>query len=485
VVNISSKIISGLKWGYISTVLVGVSQLGYTAIMSRMLDAEEYGIMSLALLIILFGRYFSQFGLTQALIQKEKLDNENIESGFSISVLLGLFVYIFFLVLARPISVFFTAARLETVLPILALAFIFNSLSIVSFGLIRRRLAYNKLAIVEVISLFLSYFLIGVPLAYSGFGVWSLVYANVSLAFFQMVLAYSFVRHSLKISMRFKKQGELLQYGGKISIISIFEYFNSNLPVIAIGRLISTIDVGYFNRGNVLGSMIFQNFNQSISRTLFPVFSRIESDLKSITSLFLNSINRVFYVLFPLSIGLAYSSKSLINVVLGDQWTVVSFIFPPIVLSLLINYLNHYFGVLFDSRAILMPKIVSNLILIITFVTGIFLISSNLSLTIIIYVYTIAQLFRFIWSLKVSHFKVGIKIGSILKHLIPGFINGLILWICLFLKDQIPFIRWTEFLDLIINITVGIFVLVLSLFIPLNREFRKEIRIHILPGRDK
>src|SRR6266404_3595628 len=88
--NLTSKALRALNWGYLSTITNAVMQIGFTAVLARLLNPDAYGLIAMAGLILRFGSYFANMGIGSALIQKDELTTEEIRAGFTSSVLLGL-----------------------------------------------------------------------------------------------------------------------------------------------------------------------------------------------------------------------------------------------------------------------------------------------------------------------------------------------------------------------------------------------------------
>ncbi len=115
-------------------------------------------------------------------------------------------------------------------------------------------------------------------MAILGFGVWSLVFAALSQAFFSAVIAYVFVRHSLIFTFNIKHYRPLFSFGSKVTIISIFEFLGVNLDTLLIGRFLGASLLGIYNRAFTIVNLPLQNLNTSITKVLFPSFSKIQRD---------------------------------------------------------------------------------------------------------------------------------------------------------------------------------------------------------------
>src|SRR3989337_3318800 len=127
--SLSSKTFHGLKWSYISTITNAVLQIGFTAVMARLLEPRAFGLVAMAGVVLRFGSYFAQMGVAQALIQKKDVSNEDIRAAFTSALFLGVLFFGLFWI-AAPLAVYvFNNEEVIPVLRLMALSFVLTGLS--------------------------------------------------------------------------------------------------------------------------------------------------------------------------------------------------------------------------------------------------------------------------------------------------------------------------------------------------------------------
>src|SRR3989304_3879237 len=236
--SLTSKTFHGLKWSYISTITNAVLQIGFTAVM-----------------VLRFGSYFAQMGVAQALIQKKDISNEDIRAAFTSTLILGLLFFALAWAIA-PLAIYiFDNSEVIPVIRVMAFSFVLTGLSTTALSLLRRNLEFRSLAIIEISSYALGYGGVGVGLAHSGFGVWSLVVAALSQSALSAILSYLFSRHDVSFMFFWKYYKELYSFGSRVSIISFFEFIGSNLDTLAIGHFLGANLLGIYNRALLLVSV--------------------------------------------------------------------------------------------------------------------------------------------------------------------------------------------------------------------------------------
>ena len=183
--NLTYKTVHGIKWNYFSTLITSVLQIGYTAVMARLLEPAAFGLVAMAGLVLRFGSYFAQMGIERALIQKKEVNEEDIRASFTISLSLGI---IFFMLtwFLSPLALYvFNNEKVIIIVKVMALSFFITALSTTSSGLLKRDLNFRSIAVIEVTSYILGYLCIGITMAFLGYGVWSLVFAALKPGIFQ------------------------------------------------------------------------------------------------------------------------------------------------------------------------------------------------------------------------------------------------------------------------------------------------------------
>ncbi|SFF45274.1 lipopolysaccharide biosynthesis protein [Thermoflexibacter ruber] len=337
--SIRSKVISSLFWTTGATLINVFSQIAYTSIMGRLLDPSAYGLMAMGDIVLRFVSYFSGMGLSQALVQKANMTTEDIRAAFTSSIMLGLFLYSLFWILS-PFSIYiFPVEELVPVIRTMALSFVISSLFLTANALLRKELKFNITAKITVISGLIASFGIGLPLAYLGYGVWSLVVSSLAQSMISGVWAYLIVRHDIRLSFIWKNYKPLLGFGLKISINSFLIFLSYNLNTVLIGNLLGSKALGYYNRASYMAQLPIQYFTQSISQVLFPAMSKLQHDTEKLRKAYLTSSGYLAFAIIPTCVGMSIAGEPLILVFLGTRWEPSVPIFQVLAFAPIFNFL--------------------------------------------------------------------------------------------------------------------------------------------------
>jgi lipopolysaccharide exporter len=393
--NLTSKTLHGLKWSYISIITRSILQIGFTAIMARLLDPVAFGLIAMAGVILQFGSYFAKMGVGPALIQKKEIYDEDIRAAFTSGVLMGILFFVLVWVLAPLAIHIFDNERVIRIIRVMALSFIITGLNTTALNLLRRHLEFRSLAFTEILSYVLGYGLVGIILAYNGFGVWSLVAGALSQSALLAILSYHFSRHTISFIYRWKYYKPLYSFGVRISVISFFEFLGSHLDTLAIGHFIGAISLGIYNRAFILVNLPAQYLTTSFSRVLFPSFSRVQKEIERLKKAYLSTIMVFSAILFPTCVGIAIVSQEIVLLVLGEKWIAAIPVLQILAIATSFNLISHFGGVICDATATLNIKLLMQMIYVII-LSSLFFMMKDFGIREFAMALAIAEFIRFI-----------------------------------------------------------------------------------------
>jgi len=320
--SLTAQAASGLRWSSVGYGALLVANLAYTMTISRLVDPVAFGLMALAQLVVLFAQFFVRMGLTSAVVQKPELTRDDIRAASAAGLGVGVVCFGIVWFLAPLFGTLFRAPDLPPVLRVLGLTFLFEGLSMVGVGLLRREHRFRELSVITVATYVAGYLVVGVGLALLGAGVWSLVVAALVSSSSQMVWQYALLRHPLRPVLRREPYREVCGYGMRLTGSHLLDYVGSNLDTYTVGRYADTAVVGQYSRGYYLAFQPLRWYlTQALTNVLFPHLSRIQHDESRLHRAYLSVLALGSIVVFPLCAGMAVAAHELVLVVLGRQWS--------------------------------------------------------------------------------------------------------------------------------------------------------------------
>lgn len=356
--NLTRHTVSGVKWSYFASIAGGVLQIATTAVMARLLTPTAFGLVALAGVALRFVDHFAKAGITQALIQKARLSSADIRAGVTLSVGLGLAFGVIAFAAAPFVGTIVQDPDVVPVLRWLSLTLLLNGVNSPATALLRRNLRFKQLALIEIGSYVIGYMLIGLGMALSGAGVYALVGAIISQMTVRAAASYAVTRHPLLPTRRADSYRSVFSFGGRVSIVGFFEFLQSNLDTVALGRWEGSTRLGLYNRAKMIGELPSIHLAFGLQRVLFPSFSAIQMDQARLRTAFLSTVGIASAIIIPLNVGMAVAARELVLVLLGPQWIDAVEVLPWLLLAASVTLLGMFAGTVAEAQAALNQKLI-------------------------------------------------------------------------------------------------------------------------------
>jgi lipopolysaccharide exporter len=327
--SLTAQAASGLRWSSVGCSALMVANLLYIVTSSRLLDPDEFGLMALAQLVVLFALFFPRMGLASALVQKPALSRDDIRAASTAGIAIGIVCFGLNWVLAPLVGEMFRASDLPPVQRLLGVIFLFEGLVNVGTGLLRRQLRFRELTQILVGTYAFGYLVVTIGLALLGAGVWSLVVGALVSSVSQMVWQYALLRHPIRPVLRREPYREVCGYGMRLTGAHMLDYVGGNLDTFTVGRYAGTAVVGQYSRGYYLAFQPLRFYlTQALTTVLFPHLSQIQHDATRLRRAFVSVLALGGILVFPLCAGMAVAARELVLLLLGPQWSLAATVVP-------------------------------------------------------------------------------------------------------------------------------------------------------------
>lgn len=289
-------------------------------LLAAWLRPEAFGILSAAMLWLTFMAVFSELGFSAALIQTKQLEFGAASSTFFLNITLGLILCIIGVTCAKPLAYLVGTVDAQPIIAILSLSFIFDSISLTQIALAQRELRFRDLAIRDIIAALVGG-IIGIALAYLGYGVWSLVAQTLLTSIIEAILIWQLSAWRPHLhEFSFKCVRNLWSYSSKIFAFNLFKYAVQNADKFLISLLLGSVVLGSYTFAYRLVIFPVSSLIGAIGSYLFPKFSRHQDDLERLRFNYLFIIQVTNALIIPAMIMVALLAPILIPLVFGDQW---------------------------------------------------------------------------------------------------------------------------------------------------------------------
>jgi O-antigen/teichoic acid export membrane protein len=319
--SLADRATRATQWRLASALTSAVARLGIGVILARLLPPADFGIVTLAMIVIGLAQPLGDLGIASAVVQRRDLTNGHIRAAFTFSVMTGIGIAAVLVLVAPLAAVALRDARVTPVLRVLSLGFAVQGFSVVAAGLLRRRLDFRTLFFIDTASYLLGYGVAAVGLALAGRGVWSLVWGSLLQGVLSSVSQATAARHSMRPTLASHELRELLHYGVGASANSLVNYLALNSDNFIVGRLLGATSLGLYGRAYNLMNLPFTYTASVMSGVLFPAFAQIQGDLERVRRGYLTMTKLTALIAGPSMCTLGIAAPYLVPTMYGARWT--------------------------------------------------------------------------------------------------------------------------------------------------------------------
>ena len=308
-----------LFWRFAERCGAQAVSLVVSIILARLLAPEAYGTIALAMVFINILQVFVDSGMGTALIQKKDADDLDFSSVFYFNIAACLVLYAGLFLAAPSIAQFYGDPALTALVRALSLTVVVSGVRNIQQSYVSRHLLFKRFFF-STIGSTLASAVVGIAMAYAGFGVWALVGQSLSNVVTGTIILWATVPWRPRRMFSWQRLKGLLSFGWKLLVSSLLDTGYNNLRSLIIGKLYSSADLAYYNQGDKLPNLVITNINASIDSVLLPTMANEQDDPARVRSMTRRAIKTSTYVMAPLMMGLAACAEPLIRLILTEKW---------------------------------------------------------------------------------------------------------------------------------------------------------------------
>lgn len=316
-----NSVFGNVLWKFSERITAQMVSLVVSIVLARIIAPSDYGIIAVVTIFITIANVFVSDGLGSALIQKKNADALDFSSVLYFNIAMSVLLYLLIFFAAPYITAFFGSGyeALTMVLRVMGLRLVLSAINSIQQAYVSRKMIFKKFFVATLLGTVVSA-VVGIYMAYEGFGVWALVAQYLTNTTVDTVVLAISLRKLPILQFSIGRLKSLLGFGlrvlGMNLLIACYEQFKS----LIIGKTYSSADLAYFTRGRQFPELIITNINSSISSVLFPKLSQDQDDVRKIKDVMKMSIKLCTYIMCPMMLGLAAVSHNFVIVILTEKW---------------------------------------------------------------------------------------------------------------------------------------------------------------------
>lgn len=290
-----------------------------TKSVARLLDPSVYGTIALVTVFTTILQVFVDSGLGTSLIQKKDADDLDFSTVFFFNIGVCFFLYAIIFFAAPMIANFYNDIELIPIVRVLGLTIVISGVKNIQQSYVSKHLLFKKFFFATLAGT-IGAAIIGIGMAYKGYGVWALVAQNLFNLTLDTIILWITVKWRPKKKFSFSRLKVLFSFGWKILASSLLNTVYNDLRSLIIGKIYSSSDLAYYNRGQQWPNLIVTNINTSIDSVLLPALSSEQDNKNRVRDMTRRAIKTSTYIMMPMMIGLAACADPLVRLILTEKW---------------------------------------------------------------------------------------------------------------------------------------------------------------------
>ena len=347
---LASRTRSAVAWMASGEIARQITQFWIGVALARLLTPGDYGLIAMAMFVVGFVGVFARTGMAEALVQRPVVTDSAWSSVYWLGLAIGGFVGVVVWSLAPVAAMFFRDERVVPLLRALGWLIFLSATGSTQRAWFAKHLYFRAIAQIEWFGI-VAGGVVGLGLAAAGWGVWSLVFANL------LGTAAPAVLFNLRCPWRPTRQVQstevrkALKFGVGLQGFGIVNYFNRRLDDALIGRYLGPLSLGYYERAYGLMLYPVQNVAGVVCTVMFPALAEIGDDLPRFRAAYLRAVSCIAAVAFPTMMGLLVTAPEAIDLIYGRQWAPLVPILQVLCLVGVVQAVGTTTGNIFMARA--------------------------------------------------------------------------------------------------------------------------------------
>ncbi len=451
--ELSKKVFSGMKWKAVERFSLQFINAVTPMVLARLLLPEDFGTIAILSVFISIANTFVHNGLGNSIIQKKDSDDLDCSTVFFTQFAIAAICYTILFISAPFIAKWYKNPQLSLMLRVMSFSIVISAIGSIQITVMKKNMQFQKSFAINTFAT-ITYGVVGIGLAYAGFGPWSLVWANLANGIALPLGAIFMVRWRPKLQFSFERLKSLFSYSWKLTVGWLIGTLHQDLYVLVVGKRFSSATLGYYNRAGSFPSIITKTVTEVVDGVMFPAMSQIQDNREKLKSVTKTLLSMNSYILFPMFLGLSAVAKNLVVLILTEKWLPSVPMMQIICVTYALNSINNSNMQVFNSmgRSDLFMKfeLIKRSISIVLLI-----VMSFISIYAVIVVLLLMAVLSNMMNAYQNKKLLGIKFSEQAACLLPPLVCAAVMWV---LVMAVGLIKMNIFVSLTVQILTGVIV---------------------------
>lgn len=323
--NIKKKAVSGVKWQTIATVYSTILGIVKYAVLTRLLEKADFGLVAIAMMVISFTEIFSQLGMTIGIIHKQDITEKQYSSIYWLNVMASVVMFAFLWLCSPLLSTFYKEPILNQIIPLLGIQILLNGFGKMFQTIKTKELEFGFLSKVSIIVSTVSFVVTAIT-AWIGWGVYSLVVGHLVMVLInQIVFAYMGLKQQrIFFYFNFKEIKDFIKIGTYYLGAAIMDFVSSKIDVFLIGRFFGMSDLGIYNIAKDLIQKPYGVIKSLINTVATSAFAKIQDNKQAVQANFVKMCKVVGTVAIPIYVIMFVFADPIVRILYAPEFSEVT-----------------------------------------------------------------------------------------------------------------------------------------------------------------
>lgn len=331
--SLKDKTVKGTVWSAADTFLAQGVSFVVGIVLARLLTPEEYGLIGIVTIFTTVMLGVVDSGFSNALIRKKDITNEDYNTLFVFNLVVSIALYALLYIIAPWIARFFERPQLVELVRVMGVILLLQAFSIVHNTILTKKIDFKTKTKASVVSAIVSG-VIGIAMAFTGFGVWSLVAQQLSRQLIYSILLWIFNKWWPKIKLNIDSFKYMWGFGWKLLVSGLLDNVWKELYQVVVGKFYTPTALGQYTRSRQYASLFSSNLTVIVQRVTYPVLAEIQNDQERMLNGYRRIIKTSMFITAILMLSMGAIAEPLIYCLIGPQWHQAATFLPLICISM-------------------------------------------------------------------------------------------------------------------------------------------------------
>ena len=330
--SLKDKTVKGLGWSALDNAARYGMQFFIGVVLARLLSPDDYGLLGLVGIFTVVCTALINGGFTTALIRKKDVTDDDYNTVFICNLGMSLLLYAVVFLCAPLIAIFFSREELTPLVRVTSLGLIIGALAMVQQTRLTKRIDFKTQTKITLVATAVSG-VVGIGMAFAGFGVWALVGQQLMSQIISTILLYIYNRWLPRLRFSTESFHNLFGFGWKMMVSVLLDAVWKELYQVVVGKFYSPATLGQYTRGRHYAKLFSQNLTMVVERVTYPVLSSIQDDKERMVLAYRRIIRNSMFITVVIMFSLGAVSEPLIYCMIGPKWHEASTYLPLICIT--------------------------------------------------------------------------------------------------------------------------------------------------------